>query len=421
MNEGSVAMKSAPCFALSLLLLSAFGSPRFLSAQGTDLGTITGLVTDGTGAVIPNAKVVILDLATTRPRETKTSAQGEYRVFGLSAGKYQVSVSAPGMRTTQITGIELNGSDVATADAQLKVASSTEAVDVTAEGPLVNTDDQTISDTITSRAVIDLPRDSRNVYSFLYLNPNITQSGTDGSFKFLGAQSYGANFSLDGQRSNGGIFGEPTSSQPSLEAVGDINVLSNDFSAEYAGIANIRITTKRGGAGYHGSAFYNNKNSALAAWTLDDKNGAAGFSPNSFQSKYPTPYFNLNDMGGSVGGPILLLKKTWFFAAYERNYAVAPTKIASNTIPHPALYTGDFSGLTDTPDTRSSCVPLAVTSAKPVVPAGITLTQQEMATDTEAVTDCSGNTTQRFIRIPSRLLSPTVQQLISSYFPKIGL
>src|SRR6267143_325405 len=403
MNEGSVAMKSAPCFALSLLLLSAFGSPRFLSAQGTDLGTITGLVTDGTGAVIPNAKVVILDLATTRPRETKTSAQGEYRVFGLSAGKYQVSVSAPGMRTTQITGIELNGSDVLAADAQLKLASTAEAVDVTAEGPLVNTDDPTISDTITSRAVIDLPRDSRNVYSFLYLNPNITQAGTDGSFKFLGAQSYGASFSLDGQRSNGGIFGEPTASQPSLEAVGDINVLSQDFSAEYAGIANIRVTTKRGGAGYHGSLFYNNKNSALAAWTVQDKIGQFNFAPTPFQSKYPNPFFNITDLGASIGGPIPKLGKTWFFAAYERDWTVSPVNVASSLLPHPTLWTGDFSLVDD--------------SAKPTVPSDIfaMMTPQEIATNTV------GGLGQQFIQIPSRFLNPTVQNLINTYFPKIGI
>ena len=398
-----------------------FCATAVVFGQGTDLGTIRGTVTDSMGAVIPGASVMVTDALTNTVRETKTNFQGNYEMFGLKPGTYKATITAAGMSKKETTDIVLNGSDTVTVDAVLKVSAAQESVVVTMEAPAINTEDQTISQTLNNMAVVDLPRDSRNVYTFLYLNPNVTQGAADGEFKFIGAQSYGASFSLDGQRSNGGIFGEPTASQPSLEAVGEINLLTSDFSAEYAGIANIRITTKRGGADYHGSAFYNNKNSALAAWTLDDKNGAAGFSPNSFQSKYPTPYFNLNDIGGSVGGPIPLLKKTWFFAAYERNYAVAPTKIASNTIPHPALYTGDFSGLTDTPDTRSSCVPSAVTSAKPVVPAGITLTQQEMATDTEAVTDCSGNTTQRFIRIPSRLLSPTVQQLLSTYFPKIGL
>ena len=396
-------MKSATYFALILILLSAFGGVQFVFAQGTDLGTVGGLVTDASGAVITNAKVIILDLATNTPRETKTNAQGEYRVFGLRPGAYTVSVSAPGMNTAKITGIRLNGSDTVSANAVLKVASATQAIEVTAEAPLVNTDNQTISDTISSRAVMDLPRDSRDVYSFLYLNPNITQAGASNNldFKFLGGQSYGASFSLDGQRSNGGIFGEPTVSQPSLEAVGDINVLTNDFSAEYAGIANIRVTTKRGGSGYHGSIFYNNENSALAAWTLQDKIGKENFSPTPVQSKYPNPFFNLTDVGGSVGGPIPGLKKTWFFAAYERNWNIAAVLLQSTTLPHPSLYTGNFSLLPD--------------ANKPAVPAAVTLTADEIANDTV------GGLGAQFITIPSRLLNPTVQSLIGTYFPKVGL
>lgn len=322
-------------------------------------------------------------------------------MFGLRSGTYKVSVTAAGMNTEDIIGVVLNGSDVVSANAVLKVSSGHESVVVTAEAPIIDTEDQTISDTITSAAVIDLPRDSRSVFSFLYLNPNITQAGTDGSFKYLGAQSYGASYSVDGQRSNGGIFGEPTSTQPTLEAVGDINVLSNDFSAEYAGIANIRITTKRGGTGYHGSAFYNNKNSALAAWTVQDLIGKANFAPTPFQSHYPNPFFNITDIGGSVGGPIKGLNKTWFFAAYERDWDVSPVNVQSNTLPHPSMWTGDFSQVND--------------SIKPAVPAGTVLTPTEIATDTV------GGLGQQFITIPSRLLNPTVQSLISTYFPKIGL
>jgi hypothetical protein len=393
-------MKFNTCLVSLLSLWLALGSAQCLFAQGTDLGTITGSVTDSTGAVVPNAKVVILDLATNTPRETKTNAQGEYRVFGLSSGRYQVSVSLAGMRTTQVTGIEVSGSDVVTANAVLKLATATESVEVTAEAPLVNSSDQTITDTIGSRAVIDLPRDSRDVYSFLYLNPNITQGSDDGEFKFLGAQSYGGNFTLDGQRSNGGIFGSPTDSKPSLEAVADINVLSNDFSAEFAGISNIRVTTKRGGAGYHGSAFYNNKNSALAAWTSQDIIGKEEFAPYPGQSTYPNPYFNLNDVGGSFGGPIPKLSKTWFFASYERNWNRSPVQVRSNTLPHPTFWTGDFSLLAD--------------EDKPDVPAAVTLTPEEMATDTV------GGLGEQFITIPSRLLNPTTQALINRYFPKIG-
>jgi hypothetical protein len=385
---------------LTVFTFAAFGTVA-LYGQGTDLGTIRGTVTDSSGALVANASVTALDVGTGATRETKTNSRGEYQFFGLRSGTYKVTIVNPGMTTTDITGIVLNGSDVVSANAVLKVSSATEQIVVTAEAPIINAEDQTISDTITSRAVVDLPRDSRNVYSFLYLNPNITQSGTDGSFKFLGAQSYGANFSLDGQRSNGGIFGEPTSSQPTLEAVGDINVLSNDFSAEYAGIANIRVTTKRGESRVHGSMFYNNKNSALAAWTVQDLIGKANFAPTPFQPNYPNPYFNINDVGGSIGGPIPGLKKTWFFAAYERDWTVSPVQVQSDTLPHPTILGGDFSLVDD--------------SVKPTVPSGVTLTPSEVANDTV------GGQGQQFIRIPSRLLNPTVQSLINNYFPKIGV
>ena len=394
----------AAFISFAFLTCLCLGVAGLVFGQGTDLGTIRGTVTDSTGAAIPNATVTVTDALTNTARQTKTNSQGQYEMFGLNLGTYRVVISAPGMAKEEITGIVLSGSETVSADAVLKVSAAQESVVVSLEAPAINTEDQTITQTLNNDQVIELPRDSRSVYSFLYLNPNITQGAFDGEFKFIGAQSYGASFSLDGQRSNGGVFGEPTASQPSLEAVGEINVLSSDFSSEYAGIANIRVTTKRGGADYHGSAFYNNSNSALAAWTLDDKIGKAQFVPTSFQANYPNPYFNINDIGGSVGGPIPLLKKTWFFAAYERNYSVAPVKISSNTIPHPSLYKGDFSGLND--------------SAKPVVPASVlaTMTPAEIASDTVVV-----NGTTRFITIPSRLLNPTVQNLISAYFPKIGL
>jgi|tagenome__1003787_1003787.scaffolds.fasta_scaffold20989956_6 hypothetical protein len=388
-----------PFFIVLALLCTSAG----LRAQGTDLGTIRGTVTDTTGAIIPSANVTVTDVLTGRDRSTQTNGDGYYEMFGLNPGTYKVTITAPGMSKTEITNVLIKGSDSVSANAVLKISSAQESVVVNVESAAIDTEDQTISQTLDNKAVIDLPRDSRNVYSFLYLNPNITQADADGNFKFIGAQSYGASFSLDGQRSNGGIFGQPTQSQPSLEAVGEINILTTDFSAEYAGIANIRVNTKRGGSAYHGSAFYNNKNAALAAWKLDDLNAKAAFVPNATQSTYPNPYFNINDVGGSIGGPIPGLKKTWFFAAYERDWTIDQIKIRDNRAVHPDLYTGDFSQLND--------------SAKPLVPASIMLTPAEIANNT--ITDSDGN--MRFVTIPSRLLNPTVQALINNYFPKVGL
>src|SRR5262249_22005812 len=165
-------------------------------------------------------------------------------------------------------------------------------------------------------------------------------------------------------------------------------VLSNNFSAEYAGVANIRVTTSRGGHDYHGSAFYNNKNSALAAWTLDDKIGQATFAPTAALSKFPTPYFNLNETGGRFSAPCpSAKKKTFFFAAYWRRWLASPVRFRSSTLPHATLLAGDFRKLND--------------ANKPTVPAGVTLTDAELAANTIVV-----GGSRRFVTVPSRLLNP---------------
>jgi hypothetical protein len=401
-------MGSVTRCALFLLVFSALGSVHFLFAQGTDLGTIQGTVKDASGAVIADAKVTVTDLDTNTSRETKSNGAGDFEVFGLKSGRYKVSATAAGMSTEQINDVLVNGSATVGVNVILRVSGAAEKVEVSADAVTINTENPTISDTIDHQSVIDLPRDSRDIYTFLYLNPNITGADEPGDFKFIGGQSYGGSFSVDGQRSNGGIFGSQTDSKPSLEAVDELNVLSNSFSAEYAGTANIRITTKRGQNQFHGSAFYNNANSALAALSLQDLNGIADFQPNAFASKYPTPYFNINDLGGSLGGPIKGLNRTWFFAAYERDYDVSPVDISTTTLAHPSLWTGNFSGMTD----NSGSTPVY---NEPDVPAGVVLTPQEIATDTV------GGAGQQFLQIPSRLLNPSVQSLIAKYFPHIGV
>ncbi len=379
---------------LALCLLCTAGS---VLAQGTNLGTIRGTVSDKNGAVVSGAKVQATDLETALSREVTTNSDGNYEITGLKFGNYKVTVTATGFRSTTISPVALRGGDTVRTDAELQVGATTESVEVTAATQL-NLETPTISAQLTSRELLELPRDSRDIYSFLYLNPNITQGVTEGEFKFIGAQSYGASFSLDGQRANGGIFGSATGSQPSFETIGELVVLSNNFTAEYAGIANVRVETKRGGKDYKGSIFYNNKNSALAAWTIGDKRGQAQFTPTPALSKFPTPYFNLNETGGSFSGPVPFSKKTFFLVAYERRWSAAPVRFRSTTLPHATFYAGDFSKVNDT--------------AKPVVPAEVTLTAAEIAANTILT-----GTTRRFVTIPARLLNPSTAALIKTYFP----
>ena len=382
----------------SFLAVLLFLVPCTIFAQGTDLGAVRGVVTDASGAAVPQATVSITDITTGSRFAVKTNTAGEYEATSLRSGTYKISIAATGFSTVEITGLTVRSGSSARADARMEVAHTGESVVVQAEAPITETDLPTITGTLTNQELVELPRDSRDFASFLYLNPNIRQAGADGSLKFLGAQSYGASFSLDGQRSNGGVFGEPTSSQPSLETIGELTVLSSSFTAEYAGIANVRVTTRRGGGKYHGSLFYDNKNSALAAWDLRDKNGKSNFSPTPAQAAYPNPFFNLNEFGGSFGGPVPKVKNTYFFAAYERRFLNSPIYIRSTSLPHATLLAGDFSLMTD--------------ARKPVVPAGIALTAAEIGQNTV------GGLGNQFIRIPSRLLNPTTTKLVQLYFPQ---
>ncbi len=381
-----------------LIFLTVLAIPACVLAQGTDLDAIRGTITDPSGAAVPNAAVTITDLSTGLRIVVHTNKSGEYEATGFKYGDYRVSISVPGFNTLEISGVTLRTGETARVDGRLEVARSSESVIVHEQASLIQTDSPTISGTLNNFQLTELPRDSRDYQSFLYLNPNITQGQADGNLKFIGAQSYGASFSLDGQRSNGGVFGEPTSSQPSLESIGELTILSNSFTAEYAGIANIRVTTRRGQSSYHGSLFYDSKNSALAAWSLNDKIGQANFSPTPAQSSYPNPYFNLNEFGGSFGGPIPKLKNTYFFAAYEKRFLNSPVYTHSTSLPHATLLAGNFSLLND--------------SKKPVVPAAVSLTPAEVAQYTV------GGLGQRFIQIPQRLLNPDTAKLIQLYFPQ---
>src|SRR6185437_2223246 len=313
-------------------------------SQGTNLGTLRGTVTDPNGAVIPNAAVKITDQTTGLSRDVTTDADGNYEAAALKAGTYKISVAATGFKTAEVDAV-LKGSDVVRADVRTEVGAQSENVLITgAEAGIIEKEQPVISGTLNNQQLIAIPRDSRDIYEFLYLNPDITQGPNgDGSFKFIGGQSYGASFSLDSQRTNGGIFGEPTASQPSLETIGELTVLSKNFTAEYSGIANIRVETKRGGSAYHGSLFYNNKNDALAAWTVQDKNAQADFLPTADTSEFPKSRFNLNEVGGSLGGPVPKFgHKTFFLLSYERRWDLNVVQLRSPQVPTSLILGGDF-------------------------------------------------------------------------------
>lgn len=163
-------MKPTINFVLTLivLFLGSLASSPTLFAHGTDLGTIMGTVTETPGgAIVRDAQVEVTDLSTHTIRQATTNDRGEYTVPALPSGRYQVVIKAQGFAESVVTGIVLNGSDAARADASMKVASASSTVEVTSEAPIINTQDQSLSETLDSSAVIDIPRDSRDIFSFL--------------------------------------------------------------------------------------------------------------------------------------------------------------------------------------------------------------------------------------------------------------
>src|SRR5438309_4104378 len=111
----------SPRLILAVIAITVCAS-TFVHGQGTDLGTIRGTVTDSSGAVVTNANVTVLDVQTGATRQTATNSHGEYQMFGLRSGNYKVTITVSGMTTQDITGIVVNGSDVVSADARLKVS-----------------------------------------------------------------------------------------------------------------------------------------------------------------------------------------------------------------------------------------------------------------------------------------------------------
>ena len=135
-----------------IYLASLFCAAGLAFGQGTDLGTIRGTVTDATGGVIPNATVSVIDALTNTARETRTNSRGNYEMFGLKPGTYRVAITAAGMSKEEITDIVLKGSDIVSVDAVLKVSAAQESVVVSMEAPAINTEDQTISDSVPKMA-----------------------------------------------------------------------------------------------------------------------------------------------------------------------------------------------------------------------------------------------------------------------------
>ncbi len=335
--------RSAPPRRLTLLFLSAamvFAIPAL--AQST-LGTIRGTVTDPTGAVVPKAAVQVMDEATGVPRIVETDAEGRYEATNLRPGSYRVEMVTTNFKKYEKKGVPvLHGRRLARVDSKLEVGGVTESVTVSAE-PMndIVLESQAVSVGLDAQQIRDLPRNSRDMQSFLLLNPNVLGGSDD--MQFLGGRTYGVSYIQDGQASTNAIFGTVGNSAPGLDSIAEIQVLSNSYSAEYGGLAGVVVTTKRGGNAYRGTRLLRLQRERLNALTYNQKYGLSEEDLATLRSD-PNADTHEHRWGASASADPSRATRRSSSGATRARTTRPSTAAASATVPTAAMRAGDFSG-----------------------------------------------------------------------------
>ena len=300
------------------LLLSIFAllcSSVAVHAQEAT-GRVIGTVTDPQGALVPGADVRVTETTTLRSRDTKTDGNGAYQVLALPIGTYQVRVTKPGFTPAVTAGQHLEINQSLRVDVPLEVGSESTTVEVESTSGQVETVNPTLGNSVTSRPIVDMPLNGRNVFDLALLEPGVTDADNPQNTTFLGAQT--PHFSIAGGRedsvtyildggNNNNLLDNDYVFNPNPDAVAEFRVLQSDYTAEYGrnGGGIISVVTKSGSNSFHGSAFDFLRNDALDA--------------NSFinnRQGLPIQDLKRNQFGATLGGPIVK-DKVFFFLAYQ--------------------------------------------------------------------------------------------------------
>ncbi len=331
-----------------LLLLILAGSGLLAYGQGTS-ASLTGQVTDPSGAAIPGATVTITNVGTNFTQVVKTDGVGTYQIRPVPLGTYSLTIEAAGFKHYAQTGIELTANLSATQDVQLKVGTAKgETISVTSDAELINTSSAELGTTVGEAAISELPLNGRDPSSLVLLAPgtaNVMQRGGEGiqsGFSLpteTGASSGGGRqgstfYMLDGV-SNMDNYNDLTAPFPNSDATQEFKVITNNFSAIYGFSpgAVVSIATKGGTNAFHGGAFWFVRNNDL---------NAGDYFVHSVDP------LKRNQFGAYTGGPVLK-NKLFFFGNYQGTRLVEAANSNQTYTPTAPMLTGDFSGLASTP------------------------------------------------------------------------
>jgi len=328
-------------------------------------GTISGVVTDPAGAVVPNADVTVTNASTAESRTAKTGAGGEYTIAGLNPGTYDVTIKAPSFKEFVSKGNQLFVSSTTTVNASLAVGSTSEQVEVEANAVQVETSGGSVGNVVEGHEVRELPLNGRSFVQLTQLMPGVSpDSNFDSKHKGLEA---GVDFSVNGNNTTGNVFmvdgvnnndigsNRTILVYPSIDAIQEFKILRNSYGPEYGQAmgAIVNIVTRGGTNQFHGGAFYFGRNDALNA----------------------TDYFNnlnhvqkdklrRNDWGYNAGGPIVK-DKLFFFWSQEWNHELRGLLRNAN-VPTVAEKNGDFSQLRTGCENTPTYTPFGSTTKTPL-------------------------------------------------------
>ncbi len=318
--------------------------------------TLLGSVTDPSGAGVPGAKVIAVNIETSVRSSTETDGEGNYLLAFLAPGRYRLRVEHSGFMAHERSPIELRVSDRVRVDVQLAVGVATQSVTVTEPLPLLETESANLGRVYSARQFTDLPLSHGTPYVVLYLTPGVTtSSGPEAYAHPAGAQIHTAvaniqgapmgstDFTMDGVPNTQNAvtsWGQGANQSPPADIVTEIKIeTAFDASVGHTSGTIVNVNTKSGTNEVHGSAYYNTRR---PEWN------ANSFFNN--RSGLPRPVFDYRRWGGSFTGPVWLPRiykgkdRTFFAAAFEELKENSPIRYFA-TVPTAEQLQGDFSGL----------------------------------------------------------------------------
>jgi Carboxypeptidase regulatory-like domain len=340
----------------SLCLLLTVGYPAFAQV---DEGSITGTVTDSSGAVVPSADVTLVNTDQNITLQTKTTSTGLYTFNPVRIGHYTVTVSAQGFAKTTQRNLTVAVGTPLTVNVELKLGAATETVEVNTAPPLLQTEEASVGQVIGQQQVNALPLNGRNFTFLAQLGAGMQTPQADtrgnaanGAFSANGLRPAQNNYLLDGIDNNSNavdfLNGTNFVILPPVDAIQEFKVQTADFSAELGRSAGavLNATIKSGTNSIHGAAWEFFRNNVLDARDWFEKNTTTPINSE----------LRLNQFGASIGGPIIK-NKLFYFGDYEGYRRVQGNTTGSVTVPTLLERSSGFTNLTDLLAANTSSTP----------------------------------------------------------------